>query len=172
MSSIETEDEYIAKSIHKHGWHTISVDASEYTPRFIYTIGLMETYDHPEVIVFGFDSQFAHTLLCNLVDDVKNGKTYGEDGIYEELLEGFPVAIRHVHPTQHIFYFGYALGHIRHIGKIGHLEAVQLLWPDKTSTFPFEAGCDADVCRLQPRLDLEVPPSELKEFYQEYGDSP
>ena len=101
---IETEDEHIAKSIRKHGWHAISVDASEYTPRFIYTIGLMETYDHPEVIVFGFDPQFAHTLLCNLVDDVKNGKTYAEEGIYEGLLEGFPIAIRHIHPTQFLIH--------------------------------------------------------------------
>ena len=171
MEFRDTEDEYIAQSIRKHGWHAITVEAGEQTPGFLYTIGFMETYHHPEVIVFGLPVRIAHTLVSDMVEDFKHGTTYAHEGIYEGLLEGLPVAIRPVHPTQHLLYFGYALGHIRQSKSLEPLEAVQLLWPDKAHTFPFETSCDGAVCRLQPRLDLVLPLSEREEFIQEYGNA-
>jgi hypothetical protein len=44
------------------------------------------------------------------------------------------------------------------------LEAVQVFWPDKNGKFPFDVGCDLDVYQRQPRLDLPLPPSEVREF--------
>jgi hypothetical protein len=50
--------------------------------------------------------------------------------------------------------FGYAMWHRRYVGKIGTLEAVQCVWPDKAGLFPGEPGCDAEVEALQPDLTL------------------
>jgi hypothetical protein len=52
-------------------------------------------------------------------------------------------------------------GFLRHIGRIGELEAVQAFWPDCTGKFPFEPGCDLGVSQLQPRLDIALTPSEV-----------
>jgi hypothetical protein len=56
------------------------------------------------------------------------------------------------------------MGYCRHLGRIGELEAVQVFWPDKNGKFPFDVGCDLDVYQRQPRLDLPLPPSEVREF--------
>jgi hypothetical protein len=56
------------------------------------------------------------------------------------------------------------MGFVRNIGRIGELEAMQVLWPDSKGRFPFEVGCDLGVYQLQPRLDLALMPSEVRQF--------
>ena len=68
------------------------------------------------------------------------------------MIEGFackclPVAERH-----HAEYVGYAMWHRRRVGRIGTLQVLQLIWPDKAGLFPDEAGCNPKVVELQPLL--------------------
>lgn len=51
---------------------------------------------------------------------------------------------------------------------MGELEAVQVFWPDKNGKFPFDVGCDLDVYQRQPRLDLALTPSEIREFRRQW----
>jgi len=79
------------------------------------------------------------------------------------------VATRLVHPTQHEFYLGFAMGYCREHGRWGGLEAVQVFWPDKQGRFPFSPQCDESVWAAQPRLDQALGPSELCERRSENG---
>lgn len=56
------------------------------------------------------------------------------------------------------------MGFIRRVGRAGELEAMQAFWPDHGDKFPFEVGCDLGVFQLQPRLELALTPSELRQF--------
>ena len=53
-------EEEIAEVVREHGWYAASV--SDHDPPFLYSIGLMQTSDHPELIVFGLepDNALAH----------------------------------------------------------------------------------------------------------------
>lgn len=147
-----SEDEEIARSVAANGWHAISVNDS--SPEFIYTCGLMTTFEHPEAIIFGLNSKTAYSILAAMVEDIRGGRSFAAPGVYEGILVELPIAIRIVHPSQHEVYLGYAMGHCRHVGKPGGLAAVQVFWPDKQGRFPFESECDSELAALHPRLDL------------------
>lgn len=51
-----THDEYdaiVAANIEKSGWHLTGVEASGHNPGWVYSIGLIESFGHPELIVMG-----------------------------------------------------------------------------------------------------------------------
>ena len=153
----------IAEVVREHGWFAASI--SDHEPPFLYSIGLMQTCGHPELIVFGLDPGDAHALLSGIVREIRAGRSYAQSGVYTVFLaEDHRVGIRRVHPTQHPPYLGFAMGYCRHLGRIGELETVQVFWPDSAGRFPFEVGCDLGVYRSQPRLDIPLTPSEIEGF--------
>jgi hypothetical protein len=156
------EDE-IAEVVREHGWFAASI--SDHDPPFLYSIGLMQTCRHPELIVFGLHPGDAHALLSGMVRQIRVGCSYAQPGVYTlALAEGYRVGIRGVHPTQYPLYLGFAMGYCSYLGRMGGLEACQVFWPDPRGKFPFEVGCDIGVYRCQPRLHIALTPSEIREF--------
>jgi hypothetical protein len=161
------EDE-IAEVVREHGWFAANV--SDHEPPFLYTIGLMQTYDHPEFIIVGLEGRIAHALLAGIIREIREGQRFAEPGVSkiktgeDELRIGF----RSVHLTQHPRYLGFAMGYLRHVGHPKDLHAMQAFWPDRAGTFPFEAGCDFRVYASQPRLDLPLTPSEVQQDEREW----
>ena len=154
-------EEEIAEVVQTHGWYAANVN--DHQPPFLYTIGLMQTVDHPEFIMFGLDVADAHALFSELVREIHRGRRFDVPGVQTTVIRSVEhrVGFRRVHPSQHPLYLGFAMGYCRHIGRAGGLEAMQSFWPDATGRFPFEASCDLEVHRLQPRLDLALSPSEI-----------
>jgi hypothetical protein len=152
----------IAEVVREHGWYAASI--SDHRPPFLYTIGLMQTLNHPELIMFGLEADNMHALFSQLVRDIRAGRSYAEPSVHTVTIGGdeHRVAFRRVHPAQHELYLGFAMGYCRYIGRIGKLEAMQAFWPDRTGRFPFEVECELDVCQLQPRLDIGLTPRELR----------
>lgn len=146
-----SEDQEIAQSIERNGWHAIAVDGADIS--FVYTCGLQYKYEHPDLIVLGLNPKAAHATLSYMVEAIKNGQSFKQDGAYSEIMSA-PIFMRGVHQSQHEIYLGYAMAHRRSIGQAGTLIARQIFWPDKNKLFPFEIGCDPKVCQAQPRLDL------------------
>jgi hypothetical protein len=149
---MDPEDAKIAKDVREHGWHAVSVPDT--SPPFVYTCGLQTTFSHPELIVFGLEGQLAYGVLAAMVEDVRKGRSFVEPQTYLGVLEeGMPIATRSVHPSQHEIYLGYAMAHCRIAGKAEGLEALQVLWPDKSGAFPFDRNCEAEARACQPQLD-------------------
>jgi hypothetical protein len=157
-------EEKIAEVVRQYGWYAASI--SDHQLPFLYTIGLLQTLNHLEFIMFGADADNAHALFSQLVRDIRAGRSYAEPGVYSVSIGGAerPVGFRRVHPTQHPLYLGFAMGYCRYIGRMGELEAMQAFWPDGCGKFPFEVGCDVTVDRLQPRLDLGLTPREVRRW--------
>lgn len=154
-------EEEIAEIVREHGWYGCSV--FDHQPPFLYTIGLMQTCDHPEFIVFGLEPHDAAALLSELVRYIRAGMSFAQPGIYNlEIGDEHRVGIRAVHQTQHQLYLGYAMGYCRHLGRAGELQTFQVFWPDTAGKFPFEVGCDLRVFRLQPRLDVALTPAQIR----------
>ena len=161
-------EEEIAEVVREHGWFAASI--SHHQPPFLYTIGLMQTCRHTEFIMFGLEMDNMHALFSQFVRDIRAGRSYDKPGVYTVDMggDGHRVGFRQVHPTQHEIYLGFAMGFCRHIGRWGELEAMQVLWPDAAGKFPFEVGCDLEVCQLQPRLDIGLTPRELRKWRRQW----
>jgi len=159
-------DDDIALDVERQGWSRIVVRDAK--PPFVYSVGLMYTANHPELILFGL-SDAGPEILAGMAYLIREGKSFASPDRYDGVLERGAVATRPVHPSQHPLYLGYAMAYCRRQGDIGGLKAVQVFWPDKAGLFPFERGCEDSVYLAQRRLDQPVMPDELREFKRKYG---
>jgi hypothetical protein len=150
----------IAADVERVGWSAISI--ADVSPPFVYSVGLMFSLAHPELIVFGLGDE-GYNVLRAMVEDIRGGRSFAAPGAYDGVLAQGNIATRPVHPSQHESYLGYAMGYCRERGRIGELDAVQVFWPDRAGTFPFERDCDEAVWDAQPRLDEPVWPDVLRE---------
>jgi hypothetical protein len=148
-------EQNIANDVERVGWSAISV--SDVSPPFIYTVGLMFSLAHPELIIFGLGDA-GYDILSAMVEDIRAGRSFASAGKYNGVLASGEVATRPVHPSHHETYLGYAMGYCRERGRIGELQAVQVFWPDRAGRFPFERGCEESVWNAQPRLDQPATP--------------
>jgi hypothetical protein len=162
---LEAEIDEVVK---KHGWFAASVEDAE--PPFLYTIGLVATYGHPELIIFGLQPRTAHSVLTDISGQIGRGVSFAAEATYPGILAGeFSIGIRSVHPSHHPVYLGYAMGYCRYIGRTDQLSAVQIFWPDDNGKLPWDANSDADIAARQPRLDIPLTETEGKEFERRFG---
>lgn len=61
----------IEENIKKHGWQYQFVFDAGKNPDFSYTIGLEESFSHPEIMIFGLKRDQMHSVLSDLVIDIK-----------------------------------------------------------------------------------------------------
>src|ERR1700754_2927066 len=70
-------DELLEKTKHdieKYGLQVISIRASKYLPSFSYSIGLLESFKHPELICFGLSTDLMHVLINDVAALIKQGE--------------------------------------------------------------------------------------------------
>jgi hypothetical protein len=152
---LDANEQRVIDDIDAYGWHVICIPADQVGPGFAYSIGLMKTFDHPEVIIFGLNSQVMHGILNNMVAEMRRGGSFREDHSYSGLLENYACAFRPVCSEQLPEYFGYAIWYSRYIRAVSGLEAMQCFWPDKAGRFPWKSECVEAVRQLQPLLYLK-----------------
>lgn len=135
--------------IDRLGWSAIGVFAAVDDPEgmlenpFTYTIGLLKTYEHPELIVYGLPPEQAHSILASAIEQIKEGVHFSTGRRYSKVLGGgFEVEFRKVDPT------GRPLNVARNYYE-ADVEALQLVWPDKEGRFPGEAGVDPTFANCQ-----------------------
>jgi hypothetical protein len=158
----------IAEDVDRFGFSLLTI--SDVTPGFAYTVGLMFTEKHPELIIFGRDPDELSAILRCMIDQIRQGRSFADRKSYSIACADFPVATRRVHPSQYEYYLGFAMGYCTNNGRMGELEALQAFWPDKHGRFPFDRGCDEAVWAAQPRLDQPVLPDEARERRRAIGD--
>jgi hypothetical protein len=80
----EVIDRY-GELIDEHGWVAVGVGGTARAPGWIYTIGLTETYNHPELVVVTCSVDAAHRRLRGVIDGIAEGR-YIEAG--RQVIEG------------------------------------------------------------------------------------
>lgn len=143
-------DKKVLPTLEEWGWYVISVADK---PVFSYSVGLFEHFKHPEIILFGLDSNTSHGLINDAGKRVREGYKYATGCRYGELLKDYDCEFRHVDPARYEGYLNYAL----HYYRGSAFPAIQLIWPDEQGRFPWESNFDerfrADQILLQgPQL--------------------
>lgn len=115
----------------------------------------MATLGHPEIIMFGLAPRLMATVINDAGRQIRAGRNFAELGLFEDLLDGHACKFVPVQISWHEVFLGYAMWHRRYVGRIGTLEAIQCLWPDRAGRFPGEDGCVDAVLSRQPLLDRE-----------------
>ena len=132
------ENNKIQSNINKYGWHFLFVfDPEGKKESFSYSIGFEETFNYPEIMVFGLEKEIAHQILTDIADDLKNGLHYEVDKKLNNVLSGdLKVVFKKVNTEAFDEFLGTAVNFYQK-----PFRALVMFWPDKKSLFPFEDGC-------------------------------
>jgi hypothetical protein len=135
--------------IRQYGWTVVLIEAGAYLPSFGYTIGLQETFGHPEIIAFGLSVKNLHGILNTAGELVREGEIIAAYKLYSEFFTAGKVVFLPVDRRNTADYFGYA---IEYYGT-HEIPALQLIWPDRNQRFPWEKDFEGEFVFRQPLLD-------------------
>lgn len=126
---------WIQQNIDEHGIHVMNVLGDARQPGWLYTIGLWEGYEHPEIVVSGLPPRTAHGALNDLHRLIAEGHRF-EHGTVDDTLANYRVAFLQVRDVtgEHL------LGCSARYGD--DFRAVQMVWPDAADVMPWEPGHD------------------------------
>lgn len=137
-------------NIEKYGLQVMGISETNYLPSFSYSIGLYESYQHPEIICFGLPTDLAHTIINDVANLIKDGETivlnqeYGDQIFKESRAQFLQVDAKNIED-----YFDAALNYYQH----ENFSALQLVWADRNNKLPWEDGFEERFIYDQPLLD-------------------
>ena len=150
----------ISKNIEEYGCHLAMIEADNYLPGFVYSIGLYKNYGHPEIICFGLKTEVMSTIINFACDLIKAGQVLLTGYEYKGFLEGYTIQFLPVNKAFYPDYLGYAGWFY---DGSWDFPALQLVWPDKQHLFPWNEGFNPNWKFKQPMLDRSM---DFK-FYEE-----
>jgi hypothetical protein len=151
-----TKDEFHRKTlenIEKYGLSVQYVFDNEENFQFSYSIGLYQTYQHPEIIIIGLEQELMHVVINNLAEDIKNGKRHEAYSWSPDVLDDFECYFIEVDKSN---YDEYVLGDIRLYGG-NNFPLLQCIYPTLKGIYPWEKEWPEEIKNLQPILgDLNL----------------
>jgi hypothetical protein len=150
----------ILDNIEKYGCHLALLEADNYLPAFVYSIGLFKKFGHPELICFGLKTDVMASIINHAADLIKNGEALTPNKEYSSFLEGYNIQFLKVDKDYYQNYVGYAGWFY---DSTFDFPLLQLVWPDKEHNFPWDKEFNADWIFKQPLLDRNI---DFK-FYEE-----
>lgn len=135
----------------QNGWAVIQVPSDGSAPNYAYTIGLLKTFGHPEVIMFGLPEQSLLHILNAVGEQVRTGVRFAEGVLAPELIENYDCAFRTVDPAALSHYAGLACDFYE-----SDFPMLHCIWPDELGRFPWEKGTAPELRSRQPALSVRA----------------
>jgi hypothetical protein len=140
---------YTKLNIDKFGLQVIMVGSTSYSPSFAYSIGLTQTYNHPEIICFGLPNDIGHAIINDIAKIIKKGETIDTEKIYTEIFKDSRTTFIKVDKRNINDYFGAALNYYGDKS----FSALQVVWTDRNDKLPWEENFEEEFLYKQPLLD-------------------
>ncbi|NRA68844.1 MAG: DUF4262 domain-containing protein [Pseudobacteriovorax sp.] len=121
-------------------------------PPFSYTIGLNQSYGHPEIIVIGLKRDLAHWILneCNRL--ISEGSKFACNKSYDGFLDNVSVKFNLVEKRFYEEYLGWGIW----LNKGLDFKVLQLLYPTTLGMFPWESDTPEFFKTWQPILNQNI----------------
>ncbi len=136
-------------NIEKFGHQVILVYGTGYSPSFAYSIGLYNTYKHPEIICFGLPGDLGHGIINDVAILIKKGEKIEISKNYNNIFKNARAEFLEVDERNIPDYFGAALNYY----QSKNFPALQLIWTDRNDRFPWEDNFENKFQFKQPLLD-------------------
>ncbi|MEZ5002148.1 MAG: DUF4262 domain-containing protein [Chitinophagales bacterium] len=135
--------------IEKYGLSVVKIESSRYLPSFAYSIGLTETFNHPEIICFGLRTQLLHELINDVAEIIRFEGKLNPDKEYDNIFNNSRAKFLPIDKRNIEDYFKVA---IKYFGTTD-IKGLQLIWTDRNNKFPWENGFEEVFKFNQPLLD-------------------
>lgn len=130
------------------GWAVVGIPADDEGPSYAFSIGLHRAHSHPEVILIGLPFEASQQFINAVGATVSKGGRYEADHRYDDLIEGHVATFVSVDRSHYKAYLGAAGWFYRG----WDFPVIQMVWPDRSGSFPWDARADARFKRCQPLL--------------------
>ncbi len=137
----------IFDDVARFGWHVVAVAPrkDENFLEFAFTVGLFQTHQHPELILFGLSMKSAHGVLSTAVQRIEQHLPFEDGQVRSDVLNKYNAAFLAVDPSFYSDYLGSAIGFY----DTKDFPVLQLVWPDRNNHFPWEPECEPAFVRSQ-----------------------
>ena len=155
----EPEDDAERKllaDVAERGWHILGVPANKEGPGFTFSVGILYSLSHPEIMIMGLPTNTAARLINTMGDAIRVGREYLPGQRYDDLADGFPLAFVSMDQRYYREYLGTALWFYR----TPDFPVLQCVWPDKAGLFPWEPGFDSRYFQVQRVLGSRGDPAK------------
>ena len=131
------------------GWSVIATENDERS--FAYTIGLSQ-FDHPEIIILGFEPFMACQVLNIIGDRIKKGESFvlPEDANVADVITKLPVKFKPAPDYIHDDYTFQARN------RFPGCNVIQVILPGKNGKFPGDVGCHPQLNELQTIVPISA----------------
>jgi hypothetical protein len=146
----------VLDDVEQYGVHIVHVPEDEDGdgPCFSFTVGLWETYQQAEVVVFGLPMEVAAELLDGLTDEADGDRRFRAGEKHDGLLVGYPVRFLELPKERYGEFLDVATWAYEGDG----FGALQLIWPDKQGRWPWEDGVREGFAASQPIIGRRAAP--------------
>jgi hypothetical protein len=135
----------VVRNVETYGVHIQAVFGDAKTPSFAYSVGLWRRNQHPEIVLVGLSPQDMHGVLNDVANVVRAGEPLVPGQRYSQFFEGFDTIFRPVKPRHR----EQRLKAANWFNAPAEYPALQMVWPDPSGVFPWEAGYDVAMRRIQ-----------------------
>jgi hypothetical protein len=137
MTDDTDADAQVAADIAEYGWHGIHVSDPDDPHIWSYSIGLVETWQHPELILFGLPRDTAHQIIWNAVHEIEAAQRFASLERWEAFENGYEATFLEV-DARWLPFLGWGLSYYG-----SEFPALQVAWPDRERRMPWESGYDS-----------------------------
>ncbi|SDF35705.1 protein of unknown function [Mucilaginibacter pineti] len=141
-------DNKLQDDIKNFGLQVLYIMEDEQGPGFSYSIGLYESYGHPEIIMVGLKQDLMHTLINNMAYDIKDGKVFIPFKYEADILDDFECYFVEVEKSNYDAYVGQAQKYYKRDG----FPLLQCIYPTVKGIYPWEDEWPESIKDLQPIL--------------------
>ena len=147
-SAQDSGEQKLLDDVAEFGWHCMKVSGDTEHEPFTYTIGLFQSYGHPELLIYGLPGEVAHSVLTIAANAAAAGKPLSMAKPTEELLEGYSCVFVSVPRAEYAEHVGFA----RWYYEGDDFPVEQVVWPSKAGLFPWHPNASAAFRAKQPVL--------------------
>ncbi len=79
-------DRQVLHDIAQYGWHVIGITEDKGRPGWSFSIGMFQTFSHPEILLFGLDIHLRHRVINGIGNVIRSGQRFEAEHEYADIL--------------------------------------------------------------------------------------
>lgn len=141
-------EQKVLDDVAKYGWHCVNILPEAHEGPYSFTVGLFQTYQYPELLIYGLNREIAHKVLSNAVEGLPHGRRLDLSAATDELLVGYSCCFVEVPTSKYFEHVGFARWYYRGNG----FPLYQIVWPSRDGHFPWHPKASEEFKQCQPVL--------------------
>ncbi len=142
----DESEQKVIDDVAAFGWHCVNIHPEGDHVGYAFTVGLFQSYGHPELIIFGLSAKIAHHILAIAADAAKAGKPLDLSQPTDALLNDYVCCFVEVPRTEYYEHVGYC----RWYYQGNDFPLHQIVWPSRSGLFPWHEQATPEFRAAQP----------------------